>query len=110
RQPPYGGHQQSQQDHWQADQWQPHPRHDPGADFPRFPPDDDLQAIAEAEAAAQVAEAKAEAAAAAAAAAAAGKEEEEEERTKAAEVDPAVVAVAANLAPVCVSRQLLSEG
>ncbi|CAM9775822.1 unnamed protein product [Ectocarpus sp. 13 AM-2016] len=108
RQPPYGG-QQSQQDHWQADQWQPHPRHGPGADFPRFPPDDDLEAIAEAEAAAQVAEAKAEAAAAAAASAAAVKEEEEE-RTKAAEVDPAVVAVAANLAPVCVSRQLLSEG
>lgn len=72
---------------WPAGQWQ----RGPGGEPPRFPPDDDLEAIAEAEARAQVAEAKAEAAAAAAAAAAV--KEEEEERARAAESDPTTLAV-----------------
>lgn len=71
-----------------AEQWQRGPG---GGEPPRFPPDDDLEAIAEAEARAQVAEAKAEAAAVAAAAAAA--KEEEEERALAAENDPMTLAV-----------------
>lgn len=84
---------QHESNRWPGEQWHHH-QHARGGERPRFDPNDDLEAIADAEARAQVAEAKAEAdAAAAAAAAAAAVKEEEEEQARAAQNDPTVVAV-----------------
>lgn len=87
--PPLPPPHQQESNRWPAEQWQ----RGPGGEPPRlgFPPDDDLEAIAEAEARAQVEEARAKAAAAAAAAAAV--KEEEDERARAAESDPTTLAV-----------------